>query len=155
MGTYLIVKWMHVVSSTILFGTGLGAAFCMLMASRGGEPKIAYVVARHVVLGDWVVMTAAVIVQPLTGIYLVHVAGYTWTSTWVSWSIVLYFLAGACWLPSVWMRVGMREIARAAAASGEPLPARYFRLHRIGIALGIPAFAALLIVFCLMVAKPV
>ena len=32
--TYLVVKWLHVLSSTLLFGTGLGSAYCMLCASR-------------------------------------------------------------------------------------------------------------------------
>ena len=155
MNTYLVVKWIHVVSSTILFGTGIGSAFYMLMASRHREPRIAYFVARYVVIADWAFTTTAVIVQPLTGAYLVHLAGYTWTSTWIFWSIALYFIAGACWLPVVWMQVRMREMARAAAASGEELPARYIRFHRIWVALGIPAFTALLIVFYLMVAKPV
>ena len=27
---YAIVKWLHVLSSTLLFGTGLGSAFYML-----------------------------------------------------------------------------------------------------------------------------
>lgn len=30
---YLIVKWLHVLSSTILFGTGIGSAFYMLFVS--------------------------------------------------------------------------------------------------------------------------
>src|SRR5437868_991256 len=31
---YLIVKWVHILSSTLLFGTGLGIAFFMWMAHR-------------------------------------------------------------------------------------------------------------------------
>jgi uncharacterized membrane protein len=31
---YAIVKWLHVLSSTLLFGTGLGSAFYMLVVSR-------------------------------------------------------------------------------------------------------------------------
>jgi uncharacterized membrane protein len=155
MGEYLIVKWVHILSSTILFGTGIGSAFYMLMASRRGDPRVVHFVARNVVVADATFTTLAVIVQPLTGAYLVHLAGYTWTSAWILWSALLYLFAGACWLPVVWLQVRMREMAKEAAASGQPLPPRYFTFHRAWVALGIPAFMAVLIVFWLMVAKPV
>ncbi len=28
---YLVVKWLHILSSTLLFGTGLGSAFYMFL----------------------------------------------------------------------------------------------------------------------------
>jgi uncharacterized membrane protein len=68
-------------------------------------------------------------------------------------SILLYLLAGAAWLPVVWMQIQMRDMARQAAAGGG-LPDRYWRFLRWWIALGIVAFAALVAVFYLMVAKP-
>jgi uncharacterized membrane protein len=151
---YLVVKWLHVLSSTILFGTGIGSAFYMFFASRGRDPRVAAFVVRHVVIADWVFTTTAIVVQPLTGAWLVHAAGYPWTSTWIAGSIALYFVAGACWLPVVWMQLRMREMARAAAEAGAPLPERYHRFFRIWVALGIPAFLALVVVFYLMVAKP-
>ena len=30
---YLVVKWLHILSSTLLFGTGIGSAYYMLFAS--------------------------------------------------------------------------------------------------------------------------
>jgi uncharacterized membrane protein len=45
-------------------------------------------------------------------------------------------------------------MAREAATSGTPLPARYRVFFRAWIALGIPAFVSLVAVFYLMVAKP-
>jgi uncharacterized membrane protein len=67
---------------------------------------------------------------------------------------VLYFLAGAAWLPVVWMQIRMRDQAIAAASTGAPLPEVYFRYLRIWVALGVVAFLALVVVFYLMVAKP-
>ena len=154
MNEYLVVKWLHVLSSTILFGTGLGSAFYMFLASRQRDPEVAYFVVRWVVVADWVFTTTAIIVQPMTGLWLVHLAGFDLKSAWIFWSIVLYFVAGACWLPVVWLQLRMREMARAAAEARAPLPERYGRLFRIWVALGIPAFAALVVVFYLMVAKP-
>lgn len=154
MNEYVLVKWIHVVSSTILFGTGIGSAYYMLLASLKRDPRVVHAVVRNVVLADWLFTTPAVILQPLTGIWLVHLAGFPWTSRWIVWSIVLYFVAGACWLPVVWMQIRMREMARIAVDEGSPLPQRYFRYLGAWVALGIPAFVALVVVFYLMVAKP-
>ena len=37
--TYLVIKWLHVLSSTILFGTGIGSAFYMLTTSLGNDTR--------------------------------------------------------------------------------------------------------------------
>jgi uncharacterized membrane protein len=153
--TYLVVKWMHILSSTLLFGTGLGSAFYMFFVSRTRDSQAIAVVVRHVVIADWIFTTPAIILQPLTGFYLMHLAGMPLTTPWILWSVVLYLLAGAAWLPVVWMQIRMRDMAAAAANGHGRLPARYWRFLRIWVALGIVAFAALVAVFYLMVAKPV
>jgi uncharacterized membrane protein len=152
--SYLFLKWLHVISSTILFGTGIGTAFYMLRASLSRDAAAAYFVARQVVVADWIFTATAVVVQPVTGFWLAHVAGFPLDSRWIVWSTILYVLAGACWLPVVYILYAMRDLARASAATGAPLPARYWRLFRLWFALGIPAFVSLLVVFWLMIAKP-
>jgi uncharacterized membrane protein len=154
MNEYVIVKWIHVVSSTILFGTGVGSAFYMFFASFNRDPRVVYFVARYVVIADWIFTATTVIVQPVTGFYMVYLAGFTPTSRWIVWSTILYLFAGACWLPVVWMQIRMREMARLAMEEGSELPNRYWRFFRLWVALGIAAFSALLIVFYLMIAKP-
>jgi uncharacterized membrane protein len=151
---YVIVKWLHILSSTMLFGTGLGSAFYMFFASRTRDARAVAVVVRYVVIADWAFTTPTIILQPLTGFYLVRLVSFPLTSTWIVGSIALYLLAGACWLPVVWMQIRMRNMAREAAASGGELPDRYWRLLRWWVALGIVAFVALVAVFYLMVAKP-
>ncbi|HEY0065390.1 MAG TPA: DUF2269 domain-containing protein [Telluria sp.] len=152
---YLIVKWLHILSSTFLFGTGIGSAFYMLFTSLSRDVRAIAVVSRHVVLADWIFTATTVVVQPVTGIYLIHLAGYPFQSAWIMWSIALYFLAGACWLPVVWIQLKMRDMAQVAARDNSALPAQYWRYLRIWTVLGIPAFFALVVVFWLMVAKPV
>jgi uncharacterized membrane protein len=152
--TYLVVKWLHILSSTLLFGTGLGSAFYMFFASRTRDPRVVATVVRYVVIADWVFTTPTVIIQPLTGFWLMHIAGFPWTMPWILWSLVLYVIAGAAWLPVVWMQMRMRDQALAAASSGTELPAKYWSYLRAWVALGIVAFLALVVVFYLMVAKP-
>ena len=151
---YITVKWVHILSSTLLFGTGIGSAFYMLLASLSRDIRAIAVVSRHVVLADWLFTVPTIILQPLTGFYLVHLAGYPLTSAWIIWSIVLYFVAGACWLPVVWLQIKLRGFARQALKNNTDLPATYWRYMTIWVLLGIPAFVSLVIVFYLMVAKP-
>jgi len=151
---YVIVKWLHILSSTFLFGTGLGSAFYMFFASLTRDARVVATVVRYVVIADWAFTTPTIILQPLTGFYLLHIAGFPLTSKWIVASIVLYLLAGACWLPVVWMQMRMRDMARQAASSGAELSPRYWRFLRWWVALGIVAFLALVAVFYLMVAKP-
>jgi uncharacterized membrane protein len=138
-----------------LFGTGIGSAFYMLGASLRGDPRSVWLVVKHVVMADWIFTTPAVVVQPLTGFYLAHLASLPFSAPWIAWSTALYLLAGACWVPVVWMQIRMREMAHDAARAGNPLPPRYWKFFRAWIVLGIVAFAALVVVFYLMVAKPV
>jgi uncharacterized membrane protein len=110
---------------------------------------------RHVVVADWLFTTTTIVFQPLSGLYMAHLAGIPWTTRWILWSFALYGLAGACWLPVVWMQIRMRDMAIAAARSGAALPDQYWTYLRRWTALGVPAFVALVVVFWLMVAKPV
>lgn len=151
---YVIVKWLHILSSTFLFGTGIGTAFYMLAANLSRDIRTIAVVGTWVVRGDWLFTATSVVVQPLTGFYLIHLAGFPMTSRWIVWSIGLYVLALACWLPVVWLQIRLRDMAVAADRDGTPLPPLYWRYLRTWILLGIPAFFSLVIVFYLMVAKP-
>lgn len=150
---YGIVKVLHIISATVLFGTGLGTAYFMWSASRTRDARVIAAVTRHVVRADWLFTTPTVVFQPVSGAWLAHAAGYPW-SGWIGWSLLLYVLAGACWLPVVWLQLRMRDIAAEAARGGRTLPALYWRYARIWFWLGVPAFAAMVLVFFLMVLRP-
>lgn len=152
---YLVVKWLHILSSTLLFGTGLGSAYYMFFTSLSRNPAATAIVVRQVVWADWLFTTTTIVIQPLSGLYLARLVGLPLDTKWIVWSFALYLLAGACWLPVVWLQIRMRGIAEAAASAGLPLPPQYFRMLKVWTALGVPAFLALVAVFYLMVAKPV
>lgn len=152
---YQVWKWLHILSSTLLFGTGIGTAFFMFFTNRSGDVRAIAVVTRWVVRADWLFTATTVIFQPASGLMMMSLAGIPLSATWIWLSFALYFVAGACWLPVVWIQVQMRNMAREAAWTGAPmLPVRYWRYERVWVLLGIPAFTALVIVFWLMVAKP-
>ena len=154
MTAYFVLKFLHVIGAAVLLGTGAGIAFFMLMAHRSGDVALIAGTAGTVVVADYLFTASAVVLQPVTGLLLVREVGYDLADGWILASIALYLLTGAFWLPVVWMQTRMRDLARRAAASGTPLPAEYHRLFRTWFWFGFPAFAAVLAIFWLMIARP-
>jgi uncharacterized membrane protein len=151
---YLWVKWLHVLSSTLLFGTGLGIAFFTWMAHRTGDAAHIARTARVTVIADSVFTAPAVLVQFATGAWMVHRLGIPYSTFWVGAGVALFFFVGACWLPVVWLQMRARDLAGHAAARGEPLSPRYHRMMRWWFVLGWPAFLGVMAIFALMVLKP-
>ncbi len=151
---FLVVKLAHIIGATVLLGTGAGIAFFMLMAHRTGDARLIAHTAGIVVIADAVFTASAVVLQPLTGAWLAHLAGYPLARGWIALSLGLYVVTGAFWIPVVWMQARMRDLARAAAASQTPLPPAYHRLWRLWFACGFPAFAAVIAIVWLMIARP-
>jgi uncharacterized membrane protein len=154
MTVYLVLKYVHVIGAPVLLGTGAGIAFFMLLAHLRRDPALVAGVAGIVVIADFVFTAAAVIAQPITGMLLARSVGYSLWEGWIVCSIVLHVVAGAFWLPVVWMQMRMRDLAREAVQSGKPLPERYHQIFRLWFAFGFPAFGAVLAIFWLMIAKP-
>lgn len=152
--TYLLVKWVHILSSTVLFGFGAGTAWYLWTAHRSGDPATIASVGTMVVRADWIFTGTSGVVQPVSGLILLHLLGIPLTESWVLASIALYLLAFACWVPVVGLQIRARDLARAALASGQPLGPDYRRTMRLWFILGWPAFLGLTAVFWLMVAKP-
>jgi uncharacterized membrane protein len=152
--SYQILLLVHILSSALLFGTGLGTAFHGWMAHRTADARVAATVGRNVVLADWLFTAPAVVVQPVTGIAMAHMAGFPLTTPWLAIAITLYLLVGACWLLVVWLQIRMRRVAETALQEGAALPPTYWRYARIWFALGWPAFLGVIAIFYLMVVKP-
>ncbi|MDR2871048.1 MAG: DUF2269 domain-containing protein [Xanthomonadaceae bacterium] len=151
---YYWVKLIHILSSTLLFGTGLGIAFFMWMAHLRGDPRVIAATGRVVVIADSCFTAPAVVVQFTTGWWLLHIRQLPWTEFWVKTALLLFFLVGACWLPVLWLQVRARNLAREAVANGAPLSNAYRRTMRCWFWLGWPAFISMLAIFALMVMKP-
>ncbi|GLQ20733.1 DUF2269 family protein [Algimonas porphyrae] len=149
------VRWLHVIGATVLLGTGAGIAFFMLMAHRTRSPTLIAHTAHIVVIADWVFTASAVVIQPLTGLWLAHMIGWPLTEGWILLSVGLYVLTGIFWLPVVRIQKKMRDLALQAVRERTDLPARYDHLFRIWFACGVPAFFSVLAILWLMIARPV
>jgi len=149
----MFVKWIHVLSSTILFGTGIGIAFFMLMAHRTRDPKIVGAVAGIVLAADFIFTLTAGIVQPATGFTLMAMQELDF-APWIITALGLFVFVGCCWAPVVFIHFQMKKLAQQAVATGASLPPQYDRLYRIWVTLGVPAFLAMVAIFYLMLAQP-
>lgn len=155
MDWYLLTRTIHIISSTILFGTGLGIAFFMWWTNRNGDLAAKVFVAKTVVIADFLFTLPAVIIQPITGIILVNMVGYDYKSLWLVLTYLGYIIAGICWVPVVYIQIRLRNIAKIAIEKRSDLPAEYYRLFKLWFILGWPAFISLLGIFFLMVFKPI
>lgn len=155
MDWYSIIKTTHIISSTILFGTGIGIAFFMWWAGRVGDNAAKLYAAKTTVLADLIFTTPAVIFQPISGIILIELAGFNYSDLWLILTYIGYIIAGICWLPVVYIQIKIRNIIAIACKNNQELPQEYYKLFKIWFCLGWPAFISLIIIFFLMVFKPV
>ena len=148
MTIYLWIKLVHILSATVLFGTGMGTAFFMLKAYLSCDEQAMKVTTNTVVTADWVFTTPAVIIQLATGLWLTAKLNIGYESAWFVAVISLYALVGLCWIPVVWIQIRIRDLIAVGCARDE-----YKKLMRAWIALGVPAFSAVIVIFYLMVSK--
>ena len=151
--SYSLIKALHILSATVLFGTGLGIAF-FFWSARQSDDRARLFAARTTVRADFLFTLPAVVLQPLTGAWLISTSGIDPRVPWMMVSIGLYILAGLCWLPVVWLQIKMKNMLESSLAGGAFDHEAYERLRKIWFLLGWPAFLGLVVVFWLMVAKP-
>lgn len=154
MTLYFLVKYLHVLGAIVILGTGTGIAFFMLMAHLSGEAAFIARTAGVVVIADMLFTLSAVLLQPVTGGTLMWLSSTALTEGWLLTSLALYALAGLFWVPVIFMQIELRDVARAAVASTQPLPPRYFTVFRRWLLCGIPGFGAVMAILWLMIAKP-
>jgi uncharacterized membrane protein len=124
------------------------------MAHRSRDAAFIARAAAVVVIADMIFTLSAVILQPISGGLLMMLSQTSFTERWLMVSLAFYVVAGAFWIPVVFMQIEMRNLARVAAEKAEPLPPRYFALFRRWFLFGIPGFGSVMIILWLMIAKP-
>lgn len=149
-----VLRLAHVIGAAVLFGTGAGIAFFMVMARRTRDARLIAHVAGTVVIADTVFTATAVAIQPITGYLLAQEIGWSLREGWIVLSLILYVVTGLFWLPVVWIQLRLRDLARHSTESGAPLPPAFDRLYAIWFACGFPAFFAVTGIFWLMLVKP-
>ncbi|HEX2666902.1 MAG TPA: DUF2269 domain-containing protein [Gammaproteobacteria bacterium] len=157
MNGYLLWKMAHIVSASVLFGTGLGIAFFAWFgyrrALKAGEIDGLRAVLRLTVVADACFTAPAVVFQAVSGFMLMSLDAWSWSSPWTLTVIGLFVLVGLLWLPVVAIQVRMsREAERAPSIAS--LSPGFHRSFVLWFVLGVPAFLLVLVIFFLMVGRP-
>ena len=148
-----MIRLLHIVSSALMFGVGIGAFWFMLTAARSGNPAAIAVTTRNAVRAEWFIAAPVALIQPTTGYLLMQQLGYSWHSRWVAAVATLYIIAGMCWVYLVKAELRLRDLA-AACSSSSVLPAAFGPLFQRWTRLALGSFAGVLAIFWLMVFRP-
>ena len=149
-----ILLTLHIISIIMLLGIGGGSAFYKFMADRSKNLALIVHTNKMVVLADWIFITPAVIIQPITGVMLANLMGYSFDTWWLLLSLNLYIFSLSLWLVAVWLQIWMKNMALNAEKEGKRLDRDYFLLVNYWIGLGVFSSLAMGWVFYLMVFKP-
>ncbi|OGT49060.1 MAG: hypothetical protein A3E82_01420 [Gammaproteobacteria bacterium RIFCSPHIGHO2_12_FULL_38_11] len=152
---YAWIKIIHVISAAVLYGTGMGTAVYMFCVNKQKDICLIANATKQVVFVDWVFTGSSATIQFFSGMTLIYLKGYSFASLWIIGSMSGYVIAGACWIPVVYLQICCRNLAFDALKNNTALPKKYFRYYKLWWILGIPAFLSLMVVFYLMVNKPV
>lgn len=151
---YIWLKFIHILSSTILFGTGVGTASVMLYGYFQPNMHAKLAIYRYVALVDWFFTGISGVIQPITGLAMVYVVGYTLHMFWLFMSIIGYSIAAICWFAAVNYQLKIRDITAIALQYNQDLPNEYYKYFSYWFIVGWPAFISLIGVFFLMTLKP-
>ena len=142
METFTALKLLHGVSTFLLFVSALALLIVIIRRWRAGEKNLAGGALRRPWEFVWALMGLCLLALPVSGWFLVHMAGWPLSQLWLLAGSVLYLLGGLSWL---WLVVRLNRL-------------------RLGRVARHPAFTLVLAVFCalcfitiagLMGAKPV
>jgi uncharacterized membrane protein len=149
----LFLKWVHILSAVLLLGTGLGSAYYVWRANRAGDLNAIRFVLRNMILADWLFTVPPIVLLPVTGVWMMRLKGYALSELWIWLSLVLFVIAGLCWLPAAFLQYKMKSLAEQTLDI-DSLPAIYWQYERLWFVLGVAAFPAVIAIFTLMIFKP-
>jgi uncharacterized membrane protein len=150
---YLLTKYLHILSAVFLFGFGMGSYLYFIAACRTQNTAVISGVARMVVWFDARITTTAGFLQIFTGYGLARMSGQTLGSGWLLYSMCIFLLVGALWLPVLILQKQLKDLADHAAVVGLPLNDRFASLYRWWFWMGIIAFSGMFAIVFLMATK--
>ena len=147
-----MIRLLHILSSALMFGVGIGAFWFMVTAARSGSPAAIAVTTRNAVRAEWFIAAPVALIQPTTGYLLMLQLGYSLHSRWFAAVVALYIFAGMCWVYLVKTELKLRDLTAHSTATG--LPAEFGRLFQRWTRLALGSFTGVLAIFWLMVFRP-
>jgi uncharacterized membrane protein len=146
-----LIRLVHVLSSALMFGVGIGAFWFMRAALRSADVAAIAITTRNAVRAEWFIAAPVAILQPVTGYLLMLQLNYALNSRWFIAVATFYILAGMCWVYLVKAELKLRELV---AELPTPLPPQFHALARRWQRLALGSFLGVLAIFWLMVYRP-
>lgn len=146
---YLTLKIIHILSATIMIGTGLGSAFYLFVSYKTALFTTVKDVLKIVIIADLIFTTPSVIVQLVTGLMLADRLNLT-NTRWYWVVLSISFLVLVLWLGAVVIQYRLKRII----IDKKSLPALFDKLMSIWFYLGVPSFGLAIFLYYLMIYKP-
>jgi len=150
---YLCLKYLHIIAAIFLFGFGMGSYLYLIAASRTANPQVIAQVARMVVRFDTWITTPAGVIQIITGLLLIQLAGLPVTTEWVLTALIIFLGVGSLWLPVLVLQKRMRQMASRAVETDTVLDDGYRGVYRQWFWLGVFGFLGMFVIVMIMVTK--
>jgi uncharacterized membrane protein len=152
--SYSILKLIHVLSAALLIGVGAGSTFFVWYMHRSRDIGAISIATRAALLVEWWIVIPTVVVQPLTGLWMLEIHGRPVQQPWVTTALVLFGIAGVVWAATLVFKLRLRKLSHAAIEHGRPLAPNYHRVLSWWLALWWTLFALTLAILALMVWRP-
>ncbi len=146
--SYSFLKLIHILSATLMIGTGFGSAFYLFFTYRSGDIRTLRQVLKLVILADTFFTAPSVIIQLLTGLLLSYSLSLTYTRWfWIvlSSSIIIFVL----WIRAAYLQI---RLSKKLDQCDELTP-EFHRDMRWWVILGVPSFALSIFIYYMMVYK--
>jgi uncharacterized membrane protein len=98
MDNYAALKWLHVGATLVLFLSAIAVVLWIWRARRGGEVAVHARALRWPWMLVWLLMGVCLVAMPVSGWWLVHLAGWPLEQTWLLGSAVLFLFGSLSWL---------------------------------------------------------
>jgi uncharacterized membrane protein len=154
----LALKFLHMVTMAVMFGTWLGIALFMLFAHRMGHASVVALISAFVVRAQTWVMAVVVILQPLIGVPLSLAIGSSMSAYWLEVSVAIYAAVVLVWMGGLLVEMRIRRLSvrlsKDPAATKTPLPPSYRRLFWVWSVLTVVGLGGMIAIMALMVWQP-
>lgn len=148
---YTTLKYIHVILAIVAVGFNAAYGLIIGRARRAGTAELGFALRTVKVMDDYVANPCYVLLL-LTGVGMVHAAGYPWSLKWIHGSLALlvvaFVLAIGFYTPT------LRKQIAALEARG-PADPEFVRLGKRGSMLGGILGIIVFVIIGLMVYKPV
>lgn len=152
---YPTLKLVHILSATILFGGGIFAALLGTIVFGSKKANVIAEVGPLIVRVKSYSTILSALAQIITGLWMASIVGLSVLTGWLGWALMLFCIAGLCWILGVWLQHRMVDLSKRAVGTNSELSAEYHKLFQTWTFLGLPSTAAMVGIFYLMIFKSV